>query len=308
MSIFNFSIIIPHKNSADLLQYCLNSIPLRDDMQVIVVDDNSDSDKVDFDHFPKWDGGNYECYFTKEGKGAGYARNIGLEHAVGKWLVFVDADDFLAEDANRIFEENKDADADIVFLRHKAVMQEDHNINASRDNHYNELIDDYFQTFDEKKLRAWDYIPWAKFIRRSLVENYHIRFDETKYSNDCYFSAYSGIKAEKIIVRNNVFYIVTKSSNSLTSTFCMKPGELECRTAVIFRVVSLAKENKYPIDKEQTYIYLRNLISTNKELFVKYSRQLVGMGISKRELVRECFKTNKLSSRLRRSLYAYITI
>ena len=39
----NYSIIIPHKNSADLLQYCLNSIPLRDDIQVIVVDDNSDA-------------------------------------------------------------------------------------------------------------------------------------------------------------------------------------------------------------------------------------------------------------------------
>ena len=58
MNEINFSIIIPHKNSADLLQYCLDSIPNRDDVQVIVVDDNSDADKVDFDHFPKWKGNN----------------------------------------------------------------------------------------------------------------------------------------------------------------------------------------------------------------------------------------------------------
>lgn len=304
----NYSIIIPHKNSADLLQYCLNSIPLRDDMQVIVVDDNSDSDKVDFDHFPKWDGGNYECYFTKEGKGAGYARNVGIEHAVGKWLVFVDADDFLAEDANRIFEENKDADADIVFFRHKAVMQEDHQIISDRVRYYNELIDEYFESHEEWKLRVRPFIPWAKFIRRSLVKEYNIRFDETRYSNDCYFSTYSGIKARKIIVRNDVFYIVTESKNSLTSSFCTKPGELECRTDVFFRVVDLVNENDYPIDKDLSYYYLGRLISKNKKLFIQYSHKMIDMGISKRDLVRECFKTNKLSSRLKRTIYAYIVI
>ena len=47
----NYSIVIPHKNTPDLLQYCLDSIPVRDDVQVIVVDDNSDADKVDFEHF-----------------------------------------------------------------------------------------------------------------------------------------------------------------------------------------------------------------------------------------------------------------
>ena len=45
----NFSFIIPHKNTPDLLQKCLDSIPRRDDVQIIVVDDNSDADKVDFD-------------------------------------------------------------------------------------------------------------------------------------------------------------------------------------------------------------------------------------------------------------------
>ena len=37
----NYSIIIPHKNSAGLLQRCLDSIPQRDDIQIIIIDDNS---------------------------------------------------------------------------------------------------------------------------------------------------------------------------------------------------------------------------------------------------------------------------
>ena len=42
---FNYSFIIPHKNCPDLLQRCVDSIPERDDVQVIVVDDNSDNEK-----------------------------------------------------------------------------------------------------------------------------------------------------------------------------------------------------------------------------------------------------------------------
>ena len=39
---FTYSIIVPHKNCVPLLQRCLNSIPQRDDIQIIVVDDVSD--------------------------------------------------------------------------------------------------------------------------------------------------------------------------------------------------------------------------------------------------------------------------
>lgn len=308
MSTINYSIIIPHKNSANLLQYCLDSIPVRDDVQVIVVDDNSDVAKVDFDHFPRWQGKNYETCFTKEGKGAGYARNVGMEHAVGKWLVFVDADDFMTEDADRIFEENKDADADIVFFRHRAVMQNDHDVVSDRLNYYGNMIEEYVDSHIEWKLRIWSFIPVCKFVRRSMVEHYHIRFDEVKYSNDCFFSARSGIKAKKILVRNDVFYVVTESRNSLTSSFCTKPGELECRAEVFFRVVSMANENSYPIDEKQMYRYLRRLFSANKKLFVYYCRQLVKMGQHKGKIIKKCFETNKFTSRVKRSVYAYIVI
>ena len=46
---FSYSIIIPHKNTPKFLQRCLDSIPQREDLEVIVVDDNSDPNIVDFD-------------------------------------------------------------------------------------------------------------------------------------------------------------------------------------------------------------------------------------------------------------------
>ena len=85
----NYSIIIPHKNCPDLLKRLLDSIPERDDVQIIVVDDNSDEGKK-----PSIDRKDTEVILldAERSKGAGRARNVGLEHAEGKWLLFADAD------------------------------------------------------------------------------------------------------------------------------------------------------------------------------------------------------------------------
>ena len=68
-----YSIIIPHKDIPCLLQRCLDSIPPRDDVQIIVADDDSSPDIVEFAHFPGRDRTDVEILFTKEGRGAGYA-------------------------------------------------------------------------------------------------------------------------------------------------------------------------------------------------------------------------------------------
>lgn len=55
-----------------LLERCLCSIPTWDEIQIIIIDDNSNSESVDFSHFPGNGRKNTEILFTKEGKGAGY--------------------------------------------------------------------------------------------------------------------------------------------------------------------------------------------------------------------------------------------
>ena len=63
----NYSIIIPLRNIPKLLQRSLDYIPYRDDVQIIVVDDNSDPQVVDVDNFPVMNIPIVEVYFTKEG-------------------------------------------------------------------------------------------------------------------------------------------------------------------------------------------------------------------------------------------------
>ena len=66
----SISIIIPHYNTPSLLKRCIDSIPIREDIEVIIVDDNSDSNIVDFAHFPGHERTYTKVIFTKKGKGA----------------------------------------------------------------------------------------------------------------------------------------------------------------------------------------------------------------------------------------------
>lgn len=198
-----YSIIIPHKNSIATLKRCLHSIPLRNDIQVIVVDDNSDLPITDF-KFPT--NPNVEFVFTKEGKGAGYARNQGLIKAIGKWILFADADDFFEKDFIKILDDNFTSKADIVYYKTRSVISE--------------TLQDVPSRINYQKIRKIDnlrysHVPWGKMMKREFLLKYNIKFEETFVANDAYFSVYSGINANKIEFVDKVIYISTINKNSL---------------------------------------------------------------------------------------------
>ncbi|MCR5362145.1 MAG: glycosyltransferase [Bacteroidales bacterium] len=234
-----FSIIIPHKNTPEYLQRCLDSIPNRDDVQVIVVDDNSDADKVDFDKFPKWKGSHYEYYLTKDGRGAGYARNIGLEHAEGKWLLFADADDFMLPVINQLFDEYVDSEADIIFFRPKSVMADDVTKPSNRTDYLNDIADDYIKNGNAVRFLYNWLCPWSKIIRHDMVRG--VKFEEIRYSNDNVYSVTALCNARKVSVSDTTFYVATRSQDSLTSQFMSREGEAECRIGAYFRSFRIVK-------------------------------------------------------------------
>lgn len=213
----NFSIIIPNRNNPELLSRCLNSIPKRDDIQVIVVDDNSDEHLVDFARYPGYDNLKVELVFSKEGKGAGYARNIGLKYAKGKWVVFCDSDDeIITETFSRKLDEYLDSDAEIVFFDVEVVDYETNEV-LSKNNAYQNIIHSKKKNREELcryKLR----VPWGKMIKKSLVNSHHIEFDETPVANDSFFSLKTGYYAKSVVIdKTPIYKWYTKRSGSITS-------------------------------------------------------------------------------------------
>lgn len=251
-----FSIIIPHKDIPELLQRCLDSIPVRNDVEVIVVDDNSSPQKVDFGHFPKWKGKHFEYHLTKEGKGPGFARNVGLDHARGRWIVFADADDFFAEDFNVLLDEMKDAEEDIVFFDYINVLSDDITVLMDERTYYRKLISDYLAGGNsEVRLRATFPVPWSKIVKKQIIEENNIRFSETKWGNDEYFSARVSFFAKNVKVNCMVGYVVTSRRGSITCNFCATPKEYGVRLNDILKCDDLFEDRYGPHVRSKGWLW-----------------------------------------------------
>ena len=144
-----FSVIIPHYDISDLLMRCLKSIPVLEDIQVIVVDDNSPDADTYLGNYPDLSRPYLEFIRTTKGGGAGYARNVGLDHAKGKWILFADADDFFVDDMYEIICSYADSEADVIYFKNKAVLSDNTNIKSDRCSYINKNIDKYLAYGDE---------------------------------------------------------------------------------------------------------------------------------------------------------------
>jgi glycosyltransferase involved in cell wall biosynthesis len=217
MENFVFSVIIPHKNIPDLLQRCLDSIPRRDDIQILVVDDNSDETLLDFSLFPGLNDSHVEVYLTKEGKGAGYARNIGLAHAKGQWLLFADADDFFTDNAFEHFFAHKDSPHELIYFKVTSCYS-DTGEPADRSDCINPFVENcfYHKRDSENRLRyRHHHVPWGKMVNAALVRNNNIRFEEVVAHNDTMFAVKVGCGACSIAVVNTPVYCVTVRKGSI---------------------------------------------------------------------------------------------
>ena len=121
---FTYSVVIPHKNCVPLLQRCLESIPQRNDIQVIVVDDVSDLSESERALMESFANDRTKVVFLTQTKFAGGARNVGLSLAEGKWVIFADSDDFFTKEAFDIFDDYRDSEHDIVFFGHSACYSD----------------------------------------------------------------------------------------------------------------------------------------------------------------------------------------
>lgn len=166
-----FSIIIPSYNTEQFLPYCLQSIECQTfrNFEVIVVDDGStDSTGLIADAFA--DCNEKVTVLHGENEGLLLARRKGLESAKGDYVVFVDADDALRQDALEILALTiQESDVDIVVFAY------------SRYADYSEIAMDlplpegiysgsYFQYVKECACGGRMNSLWGKAIRRSCID------------------------------------------------------------------------------------------------------------------------------------------
>lgn len=212
-----FSVIIPFRDCTDLLRKACESIPDRSDIQVIVVDNAKCpiGDEV----IKTFNRSNIEYYTSSPFKGAGCARNEGMKHAKGEFLIFLDADDYLTPESFIAFDAEYDTDCDIIYFNATSVVM---GTNKLSNRHYpiDAKIKKAIKDNDQDVLRYHFANPVCKMVRKSLVDQYQLQYQEVPASNDVMFSLKSGHYAKKVKAVDKIVYVITagESGSSLTRT------------------------------------------------------------------------------------------
>lgn len=249
----NYSIIIPHRNSPTLLKRCLDSIPLREDIQTIVVDDASNNTAPLHELAQQYP--HVKFIYEKEWKGAGHARNIGIKHSAGKWILFADADDFFCKGFDKEIDRYLSSDADIVFF--DVCYRYSENLLPCPSRY--PLISDCIYRKDIEKLKWYVYVVWGKLYSGEIIRKNHLIFDETKMNDDVIFAIQANIHAKTYLISPFILYCNTLCIKSIQ--FSLNEEKLDCSYNVFLRLNRLL----YSIDKQK---YQYNLL----RVILKYWR------------------------------------
>ena len=293
------TVIIPNRNIFNLLSRCLDSVPRREDIQIIVVDDASEMSEDQRKSYPGISDPYVEVVFTDEGKGAGFARNIALDHAKGEWLMFVDSDDFLLSDSLRLIDRYSKSDNDIVFFNIESRYS-DTLTPAWRHEKFHKAFSSYSGEQLDKFLRYGYTEPWGKLIRRSIVLEHGIRFDESLVANDYMFSVKTGHHAGRIGMCHEPIVCVTVREGSLCDDYFGTDAKTMSRLGVYAGVQRFFDDNN--IELEPLFRFVRGIRGNKGHLFSMALTECRRYGYSAAEvLIRSLvgFFRNKFKSKHR---------
>ena len=217
----HLSIIIPYFNTALLLQKLLDSIPMQEDIEVIVIDDNSTQNQ-DIYHTITQNKKYQNVLFLKNTtpyKGPGASRNIGIEKAQGKWILFADADDFFLKDFYNNISPYFTSQYDVVFFTPTSVDLE---TGKKGDRHL--YIERHLRNYlsnpslkNELDFKYEIFSPCSKLIQKKLLMKHDIFFDTAKAYEDVIFSVQLGFFMQEFFISQKVIYCITHHKDSITT-------------------------------------------------------------------------------------------
>lgn len=206
------SVIIIVKNNEDLLPRAIESVlaQTQEDLELIIVNDGSTDSTGDIiDSFKKTDS-RIKPQHLETNLGRASARNIGLDNSRGKYVTFLDADDYLPEtsitDLSSAAEKHQ---SDMVFAKIKPF---DGKTGKWIQHHYTDI----FMGQERHDFNLHDYPDLlnnhsivGRCFRRQYLNEHNIRFStKRRNAEDVTFSFYSAFHAKRmtIIPQKTVYY------------------------------------------------------------------------------------------------------
>ncbi|MBN1367311.1 MAG: glycosyltransferase family 2 protein [Dehalococcoidales bacterium] len=231
------SVIIPVYNAEKYLYQCLDSVinqSLRD-IEIICIDDYSTDNSLSI--LCKYADRDKRIRIIKNNQRlkAGESRNKGIGAAVGEYIHFLDADDYLVDGSyEKLYRLAAVNDLDLVIARThgidastvKEVYNPIDNLSYLSPSDFNNVT-----SFSEnpKKFVDISVSPWNALYKRSLITENNIYFNSLMCVNDRSFCVTVTINARRVIFADS--YIIYHRDNILSSLVGLRSKYFECHFA-----------------------------------------------------------------------------
>ena len=262
------SVVIPVYNAAPYLRQCLDSViaqTLRN-IEVICVDDGSTDESPDIlAEYAARD--ERISVLRQENAGGGAARNLGMSRARGKYLSFLDADDFFHPDLFKLSSRRaEEVNADIVIYRVRQYRQDTGKYTPvpwsyRRENFPSKQV---FSSVDMPKFLFNSFQNWPcnKLFLREFVLARDITFQELRRTNDMRFVCTALAEAQQIALLDRVlFYYRINTAVSCQDTNYKAP--LDFLEAFIGTRDELVKRGKIPLLEQSFSNWILEGLITN---------------------------------------------
>jgi glycosyltransferase involved in cell wall biosynthesis len=248
------SIVVPVYNVQPYLEKCLDFLirQSQPNIEIIVVNDGSTDNSLDIIHRYALKDQRIRV-IDKANEGLGAARNAGLKISTGKYVMFVDADDWISNEAcNKLLSIAENSNADVVIFD---LTFYDNKRYITREQYQTQTAisgEEYLLS----AMRNGGFSPTVcnKFVRREIIEN--IFFPEDTKHEDIYFTILSLLECKRVVTTNDVsYYYRINRLGSLTNMLNFEDFQ---DILNIYKIIFSKLE-----DKDMNYIYKNQFFLLN---------------------------------------------
>jgi glycosyltransferase involved in cell wall biosynthesis len=251
------SIIVPVYNVENYIDHCIETLIKQTykKIEILIIDDGStDSSGYICDEIKKQD--NRIKVFHKQNGGLSDARNFGMERMMGKYILFVDSDDYLPCDAiEYLYQLLKKYNADISIG--KVLMTSSLNENKFNETEKIEIFNNKEAIREMLYAKRYTTSPCGKLYRKELFED--IKFPVNKIFED-FHTIYKVLYKGNVIVSSmKTVYDYYQRNGSITNSK-YSPKKLEALRALenIKKDIDI---NEYGIDKAYASKLIESIFS-----------------------------------------------
>ena len=308
------SVIIAAYNIEEYIERCIESVINQSEIEIeiIIVNDGSTDNTLNIIKKMS-DLDERIIIINQKNQGLVETRKRGLKNANGKFILFLDGDDWLENNCvEELYKTAIDKNADVVLYNaYKAYEDKKETFNTFNKN----LIDDIKKN-PIKNLLLDNISPtiWSKFIKRSFIEENNIKFPENiSYAEDLATVSNIFINNPKIVFNENRLYNYYHRDNSISNKVSSKV--LEVDNAIQFIEDKLVESNSYDENKEEfeftvfrhmlisKILRINQLYPERKKVFKQYKAR--NIDINKNKYIDKYFSYGNRYLKLRINLYDF---